>query len=158
MAQSAASYQVLNSILFFGGWVWGLGKMISPHKHDVLKHLKKHPKGSQNAPNGTIFFKIFLEEAPRAYPPSPQQRGHPSRTLHLDGFAVLAKRLSAAWQCLLNCFLLLLAHLSRRLIGELIGYSWYGVRPSSVPRRSQCSKIFSETTGPIKAKFYVMPP
>ena len=30
--------------------------MISPHKHDVLKHLKKHPKGSQNASNGTIFF------------------------------------------------------------------------------------------------------
>ena len=26
---------------------------------------------------------------------------------------------------------LLLAHLSRRLIGELIGYSWSGVRPSS---------------------------
>ena len=24
-----------------------------------------------------------------------------------------------------------LAHLSRRLIGELIGYSWFGVRPSS---------------------------
>ena len=33
--------------------------MISPHKHDVLKQLKKHPKGSQNAPNGTIFSKIF---------------------------------------------------------------------------------------------------
>ena len=26
----------------------------------------------------------------------------------------------------------ILAHLSRRLIGELIGYSWSGVRPSSV--------------------------
>ena len=26
---------------------------------------------------------------------------------------------------------LLLAHLSQRLIGELIGYSWSGVRPSS---------------------------
>ena len=26
----------------------------------------------------------------------------------------------------------LLAHLSRRLIGELIGYSWSGVRPSSI--------------------------
>ena len=25
-------------------------------------------------------------------------------------------------------------------------------------RRSQCSKIFSETAGPIKAKFYVEPP
>ena len=47
-----------------------------------------------------------------------------------------------------------LAHLSRRLIGELVGYPWYGVR-----RRSQCSKIFfSETAWPIKAKFYVEPP
>ena len=27
---------------------------------------------------------------------------------------------------------ILLAHLSQRLIGELIGYSWSGVRPSSV--------------------------
>ena len=49
--------------------------------------------------------------------------------------------------------LLLLAHLSRRLIGELIVYQWSGVR-----RRPQCSKIFSETAGPIKAKFYVEPP
>ena len=57
------------------------------------------------------------------------------------------------------CFSLL-AHLSRRLIGELIGYSWSGVRPSaSVVRRPQCSKIFfSETAGPIKVKFYVEPP
>ena len=53
-----------------------------------------------------------------------------------------------------------LAHLSQRLIGELIGHSWSGVRPSaSVVRRPQCSKIFfSETAGPIKAKFYVEPP
>ena len=29
-----------------------------------------------------------------------------------------------------------LAHLSQRLIGELIGYSWSGVRPSSVRRPS----------------------
>ena len=43
-----------------------------------------------------------------------------------------------------------LAHLSRRLIGELIVYPW------SVVRRPQCSNIFySETTWPIKAKFYV---
>ena len=41
--------------------------------------------------------------------------------------------------------------------GELIGYPWSGVRPSVV--RPQCSKIFfSETPGPIKAKFYVEPP
>ena len=49
----------------------------------------------------------------------------------------------------------LLAHLSRRLIGELIGYSWSGV----CRRRSQCSKIFfSKIAWPIKAKFYVEPP
>ena len=59
----------------------------------------------------------------------------------------------------------LLAHLSRRLIGELIVYPWSGVRrpsvhpSSSVVVRPQCSNIFfSETAGPIKAKFYVEPP
>ena len=60
----------------------------------------------------------------------------------------------------------ILAHLSKILIGELIGYSWSGVRPSSVRRtssvvrrRPQCSKIFfSETALPIKARFYVEPP
>ena len=31
-----------------------------------------------------------------------------------------------------NCRNVFLAHLSQRLIGELIGYSWSGVRPSSV--------------------------
>ena len=54
-----------------------------------------------------------------------------------------------------------LAHLSRRLIGELIGYSWCGIRPSIVVIsrcRPQCSKIFSKTAWPIKAKFYVEPP
>ena len=52
-----------------------------------------------------------------------------------------------------------LAHLSRRLIGELIVYQWSGVRRPSVRRRPQCSKIFfSKTAGPIKAKFYVEPP
>ena len=65
------------------------------------------------------------------------------------------------------CVLILLAHLSRRLIGELIVYPWSGVRrrpsvvrrTSSVVRRPQCSNIFfSETAWPIKAKFYVEPP
>ena len=45
-------------------------------------------------------------------------------------------------------------------MGELIGYSWSGVRPSSsiVVRRSQCSNIFFfKTACPIKAKFYVEP-
>ena len=60
-----------------------------------------------------------------------------------------------------------LAHMSRRLTGELIVYPWSGVRrrpssvvrPSYVVRRSQCSNIFfSETARPIKAKFYVEPP
>ena len=53
-----------------------------------------------------------------------------------------------------------LAHLSQRLIGELIVYPWSGVRrrPSSSVRRPQCSNIFSETAWPIKAKFNVEPP
>ena len=54
-----------------------------------------------------------------------------------------------------------LSHLSRRLIGELIGYPWIR-RPSScvvVVRPSTFSNIFSsETAWPIKAKFYVEPP
>ena len=54
---------------------------------------------------------------------------------------------------------LFLAHLSRRLIGELIVYPWSGVRRPSSVVRSQCSNIFfSETAWPIKAKFYVEPP
>ena len=54
-----------------------------------------------------------------------------------------------------------LAHLSRRLIGELIDTNG----PASVVRRPssvvcpQCSNIFfSETAWPIKAKFYMEPP
>ena len=43
-----------------------------------------------------------------------------------------------------------LAHLSRRLIGELIVYPCSGVRLSSVRPSSTISKIFfSETAGPI---------
>ena len=54
---------------------------------------------------------------------------------------------------------LLLAHLSRRLIGELIVYPWFGVRRRPSVRRPQCSNIFfSETAWPIKAKFDVEPP
>ena len=59
-------------------------------------------------------------------------------------------------------YIFFLAHLSRRLIGELIVYQWSGVRrrPSVViRRRPQCSNIFfSETAWPINAKFYVEPP
>ena len=43
-----------------------------------------------------------------------------------------------------------LAHLSQRLIGELIGYSWSGVRPSSVVRRpsSVRRKQFQTSSSP----------
>ena len=64
-------------------------------------------------------------------------------------------------------YVLFLAHLSRRLTGELIGYPWIRRpsvhpsvrRPSSVVRPFTFSNIFSsETAWPIKAKFYVEPP
>ena len=53
-----------------------------------------------------------------------------------------------------------LAHLSRRLIGELIVYLCSGVRRRCCCcRRSQFSNIFSaESAWPIRAKFYVEPP
>ena len=50
----------------------------------------------------------------------------------------------------------LLAHLSQRLIGELIVYPCSGVRRRCRP---PFSNVFSsETAWPIKAKFYVEPP
>ena len=49
-----------------------------------------------------------------------------------------------------------LAHLSRRLTGELIGYPW--IRRPAVVRPFTFSNIFSETAWPIKAKFYLEPP
>ena len=56
---------------------------------------------------------------------------------------------------------ILLAHLSRRLTGELLGYPWIR-RPSVVDvpvRPFTFSNIFSsETAWPIKAKFNVEPP
>ena len=61
-------------------------------------------------------------------------------------------------KCFLNSIIKLLnrflAHLSQRLIGELIGYSWSGVRPSL----TISNIFFSKTACPIKAKFYVEPP
>ena len=59
--------------------------------------------------------------------------------------------------------ILFIAHLSRRLIGEFIGYSWSGVRRRRRRRRRRCcppfSNVFSsENAWPIKAKFYVEPP
>ena len=51
-----------------------------------------------------------------------------------------------------------LAHLSRRLIGELIVYPCSGVR-HCCRRCPPFSNVFSSiTTWPIKAKFYVEPP
>ena len=57
---------------------------------------------------------------------------------------------------------LFLAHLSQRLIGELTGYSWSGVRLRfrwrCRRRRPPFSNVFSsETAWPIKAKFYLEP-
>ena len=53
---------------------------------------------------------------------------------------------------------LVLAHLSRRLIGELIVYPYSGVRRRRC-RRPPFSNVFSsETASSIKAKFYVEPP
>ena len=64
---------------------------------------------------------------------------------------------------LLSSESILLAHLSRRLVGELIVYTWSGVRPSSVVVRrrpsSSSSTIsnmnISATSGPIATKFYL---
>ena len=48
-----------------------------------------------------------------------------------------------------------LAHLSRRLVGELIVYPCSGVRPSSVRPSSTISNMnISATTWPISMKFY----
>ena len=53
---------------------------------------------------------------------------------------------------------MILAHLSRRLKGELIVYPCSGVR-RCCRCRSPFSNIFSsKTAGPIKANFYVEPP
>ena len=48
----------------------------------------------------------------------------------------------------------LLAHPSHRLIGELIGYPWSGVRRPFIIS----NVFFSETVWPNKAKFYVESP
>ena len=51
---------------------------------------------------------------------------------------------------------LFLAHLSRRLLGELIVYPCSGVRPASVVRLSSTisNMNISATSGPITMKFY----
>ena len=56
----------------------------------------------------------------------------------------------------LSCCHCVFAHLSQRLICELIGYPLSGVRRH---RPSTISNVFSsETAWPIKAKFHVEPP
>ena len=67
---------------------------------------------------------------------------------------------SVAYHTGIQLVIIFLAHLSQRLIGELIVYPLSGGRPSSVGvrRHSHYSNIFSGTAKPIKAKFYVEPP
>ena len=91
---------------------------------------------------------------------------------NIDNTAVIRLEVSWLQECLLlfitlvfismciHVVFVFLARLSDRLIGELKVYPWSDARPaSSIRRRSQCSKVpFSETAGPIKAKFYVEPP
>ena len=80
-------------------------------------------------------------------------------THRFDINSCLRVRLTPGPQLLYNYYVGFLAHLSRRLTGELIGYPWIR-RPSSVVVRPfTFSNIFSsETAWPIKAKFYVEPP
>ena len=70
-------------------------------------------------------------------------------------------RYGSLWQvpCENSEYTLFLAHLSRRLTGELIGYPWIRCPSSSVRRPFTFSNVFSsETAWPIKAKYYVEPP
>ena len=55
-----------------------------------------------------------------------------------------------------SLFLVLLAHLSQRLIGELIVYQW--LRRPSVRRPSTFSNISSETNEPIELLFHMETP
>ena len=76
---------------------------------------------------------------------------------------MLRSLITLADRMLLLLLLLLLAHLSRRLIGELIVYTCSGVRRRRCRcrrcRRPPFSNVFSsETAWPIKAKFDVGPP
>ena len=91
--------------------------------------------------------------------------GYPNRypnkidcVMYLQGefvFIPLSDLFSEFRYKILSMAVFFLAHLSRRLTGELIVYPCSGVRrPSSIN-----SKIFfSETTWPINLKFYVEPP
>ena len=63
---------------------------------------------------------------------------------------------------MLSHFLRVLAHPSQRLIGELIGYSWSGVRPSSVVRPSSLFTMLKDlllfNSFANQSQFYVEPP
>ena len=61
-------------------------------------------------------------------------------------------------QSLLFTIIFILAHLSQRLIGELLGYSWSGVRrrPPVRPQFQTSSPL--KPLGQSKPKFYVEPP
>ena len=90
--------------------------------------------------------------------------GHTKRALKFNCHLHVILNCIPPWSTIrrmkLQVQLAFLAHLSRRLIGDLIVYPWSSVRHGpSVVRRPQCSNIFfSETPCPIKAKFYVEPP
>ena len=47
-----------------------------------------------------------------------------------------------------------LAHLSRRLIGELIVFPWSGICPSASSSSTISNMNISATSGPITVKFY----
>ena len=51
-----------------------------------------------------------------------------------------------------------LAHLSRRLIGELIGYSWSGVRPSVRRPSTMLKDLLLQNRLANKSQIYVEPP
>ena len=86
---------------------------------------------------------------------------HPLSSQNEDTLHILSKYYPIDFMALIFIFCVFLAHLSRRLMGELIVYQSLrrpSVRPSSV-RPSTFSNIFSsETIGPIKLKFHMETP
>ena len=118
---------------------WGYGKPIWTWHFTCQLPLEQDYE--PNSPN--TGFKIRLNMEPHA----------------LGDITVSHTRFFFFFFFFLPLLLFFLAHLSRRLTGELIGYPWIR-RPSVVVvRPSTFSNIFSSKTAwPIKAKFYVEPP
>ena len=84
------------------------------------------------------------------------QKYIPGVYLHVCKLYTRVNLVHANWT--LHVFILL-AHLSQRLIGKLIGYPWSVVRYRPFIHPFAISNVFfSETAWPIKAKFYVEPP